>query len=120
MFEQVRAWALVKPLFDVLEGVFEVDLWALELQVDQTVPDLPRLVERQLALAHPAVGVVRRVPEHIVFPKDRVLDEVLVGEGPHSAAVLIRTEFEDVPLNLYVDVVVEKAVTAEIPAHQDF
>ena len=111
---------LVEPLLNVLQRVFEVDLGALELQVDQAVPDLLRLLECKHALALDAVRVMGCILENVIFPKDRVLDETLVSQSPHCAAVLVSCEFEDVAFDLKVNVVVKESLSSKIARHKHF
>jgi len=61
-----------------------------------------------------------RVLEHVVVPKDRVFDELLVSKSPDCAAVLVRGEFKHVSFNLHVDVMVEKTLTTQVSLDQHF
>ena len=102
----------------MLQRVFEVDSRAADLQVNQAVPHLLRL----LVCEHPNAICFRRVTldvlEDIVIPKDRVLHILFVRKSSHGATVLIRGELEYVSLDLHVNVVVEKAVATHLPLHE--
>jgi len=116
----LRASFLVEPFLYVLKSVPQVDLGATQLEVNETVPNLLRLLERELPLAISSIGVMGRVLEHVVVPKDRVLHEVLIGKSTHCPTILIVGEFQHIPLDFEVDVVVEESLTTEIASNQDF
>ena len=103
----------------MLECVFQVDGGTAELQVDEAVPDLFSLLVSEDPGAIVAILTMRHILEHVVVPEDAVLDELLVSQGSHSAAVLVRAELEDLTFDFHVNVVVEEALPTEIPCNED-
>lgn len=111
---------VVKPFLDMLQSVFKVYLRASKLQVDQGVPNLLRLVIRESSLALNPIGIMRHILEHVVVPKDRVLDEQFVSVGSHSSRVQIRLKSQHISLHFHIDVVVEKAISSEVASYEYF
>ena len=106
---------LVKPLFHMLQRVFQVYCRASNLKVDQTVPDLLGLPICKHSHTLLARLVMRNVLEDIIVPKDRVLHKMLVSQGSNCATVLVCGELEHVALDFHVHIVVKEAFTAQFP-----
>ena len=102
----------------MLPRASQFNSWASDLQVEQAVPDLLRLFVGEDTRVWQARFAVRNVLEDVLVPKDLILNKLLVCQCSHCATIVISTEPEHIPLNLHVDVVVEKTLSAHILLHK--
>ena len=58
--------------------------------------------------------------ENVVMPEDRVLDELLVCDSSHYAAVIVNRKLENLLLYPEVDVVMEESFGAKVLVYEHF
>ena len=104
----------------MLQRVFKVNCRASNLQVDQAVPDLLSLFVGERSRPISARLVTRDVLKDVIVPEDRVLHKLLVSQSSHRAAVLVDGEFENISLNLHVNVVIEQSLSSHFFLHKYF
>ena len=108
---------LIEPLLYMLERVFKVNCWAPNLQVDQAIPDLFSLFVREYTHAISPRLVPRDILEDIVVPEDRVFHILLVSQSSYCTTILLICEFEDVSLNLHINIVIEETLSSHFFLH---
>ena len=92
----------------VSEDLSHFDVRALDLQVDDSVPDLARLLRAEHAGL--TLVVLMQVLKDKAMPKLVILPGSFISETPDQAAVLLLRKQQNATLNPQVQVVNEKPV----------
>ncbi len=91
----------------MFQGVFQINGWTSQFEVDKTVPDLFGLLKSESSHFVPTICILCRILKHVLVPENRVFNELLISQGSDCSAVLVSTEFEDISFNFHVNVVVK-------------
>ena len=100
------------------EGISQINCWALQLQIDDRLPNLFCFSRCKLSCALDTIGSMICILEDIVVPEYRVLDELLVGNSSDHSTIQVHWVFQDSSLNLKVNIIQEQPFRAKIASHK--